>query len=105
MSSLLSRGRSTPAIRATLRASFCSGPILEARISCSEPILEARSLAPGLSLARSTLPLLVTGVRADDEDAPAPADHAALVADPLHRRTDLHRRLPYLYRYTTRPRV
>src|SRR6266516_2030722 len=85
MSSRLSRGRSTPAIRATV-------PSL---LTCSGPLREARSRGPTLE-ASSTLSLLVSWVRADDEDAPTPTDHAALVADPLHRRTDFHRRLPLL---------
>src|SRR5438093_13388027 len=60
MSSRLSRGRSTPAMRA---------------------------------MVLLALPLLVTGVRADDEDLPAPADHPALVAHLLHRRMNLHHTL------------
>src|SRR5215469_10419303 len=60
-------GRSTPAMRAML-------------------VLVPRSLAGPLAL-----PLLVTRVRrADHPDDPLPADHLALVANLLHRRTDLH---------------
>src|SRR5712691_11526795 len=70
MSSRLSRGRSTPAMRATCASLPLFGPTLE---------------------TRSALPLLVPRVRADDEDTTAPADHAALVADPLDRRAHLHR--------------
>src|SRR5438128_12369598 len=55
-----SRGRSTPAIRA-------------------------------MYVLSSALPLLVTGVRgADHADHALAADHLALHADLLHRRTDLH---------------
>src|SRR6478609_3487101 len=61
ISSRLSRGRSTPAIRAMFR--------------------ELPSLA---------LPLLVPRVGADHEDPPAAADDAAAVADPLHRWSHLH---------------
>src|SRR5262245_27375021 len=61
MSTRLSRGRSTPAIRAILR-----------------PL-------------PSALPLLVSWVlRADDHDPPMPANQLAPVADLLHRRSDLH---------------
>src|SRR5580765_1186230 len=60
-STRLSRGRSTPAIRAT---------------------------AP---LASLTLPLLVARVRADHHDPPVPADHLALLAHLLDRRSDPHR--------------
>src|SRR5678816_2512378 len=63
----LAGGRSTPAMRAML-------------------VLVPRSLA-----GPSALPLLVTRVRrADHPDDPLPADHLALVANLLHRRTDLH---------------
>src|SRR5438552_2564455 len=61
MSTRLSRGRSTPEIRATV---------------------------PPLAL-----PLLVTRVRADDQNLPAPADDPATVAHLLHRWTNLHPRL------------
>src|SRR6266550_225350 len=64
MSTRLSRGRSTPAIRATL----------------SPP----RTPLP--------LPLLVAGVRADHHDPPVTADRLALLAHLLDRRSDLHRR-------------
>jgi hypothetical protein len=37
-----------------------------------------------------TLPLLVTRVLADHEDTPMTADDLALLADPLHRGSDLH---------------
>src|SRR5436190_18332397 len=61
MSRRLSRGRSTPAIRAMF--------------------------SPLLALA---LTLLVARVRADHQDPPATTDHAAPVAHLLHRRPDLH---------------
>src|SRR6476620_12730102 len=61
ISSRLSRGRSTPAIRAMFG--------------------ELPSLA---------LPLLVPWVGADHEDPPTPADDPAAVADPLHRWSDFH---------------
>src|SRR5437016_13852221 len=60
ISSRLSRGRSTPAIRAMFRA----------------PLLP--------------LPLLVPRVGTDHEDPSAPADDPAAVADPLHGWPDLH---------------
>src|SRR5688572_1440309 len=67
MSRRLSRGRSTPAIRA----------------------IRSCSLVLGLALA-----LLVPWVRADHEDrAPAP-DDAAPVADPLDARSNLHLPIP-----------
>src|SRR4051812_47518873 len=85
MSTRLSRGRSTPAIRATS------------------------------TLLALALPLLVPRVvRADHEHAAAAPDDLAPVAHPLHRRPYLHLLSPsrsstgptgYLYRYTMRPRV
>src|SRR2546430_684412 len=45
------------------------------------------SLAPE---ARLPLALLVARVRTDDHDPAMPADHPALVADPLDARLDLH---------------
>src|SRR5215217_5365390 len=78
MSTRLSRGRSTPAIR-------------------------AMPFSPSLGLA---LPLLVPRVRADDPDDATPADDLALVAHRLDRRPNLHRGTsPYLYLYVMRPRV
>src|SRR5690242_7483269 len=87
MSTRLSRGRSTPAIRATSRS----------------------PLALALLVPRV--------VRADHEHATAAPDDLAPVAHLLHRRSYLHllqsfsfARCPsgspgYLYRYTMRPRV
>src|SRR5437773_170197 len=60
ISSRLSLGRSTPAIRAMSEA----------------PLLP--------------LPLLVPWVGTDHEDPPAPADHTAAIADLLDRWSDLH---------------
>src|SRR5437667_7410550 len=60
MSSRLSRGRSTPAIRAMSR------------------------------LLLLPLPLLVPRVGTDHADGAASTDHPAAVADPLHRWSDLH---------------
>src|SRR5262245_39483140 len=62
MSTRLSRGRSTPAILATLSL-----------------------LVPRLSLT-----LLVPRVGADHTDHATPADDLAPIAHPLHRRPDLH---------------
>ena len=45
----------------------------------------------------SALPLLVTGVLADDPHHAVAADQLALLAHLLDRRSDLHRAL-YLYR-------
>src|SRR5690606_17904114 len=41
----------------------------------------------------SALALLVTGIRAEDHDAPVPADHLALLAHGFDTRSDLHRLL------------
>src|SRR4029077_9552605 len=64
MSRRLSRGRSTPAMRAMV----------------AEPAF----------LLSLSLPLLVARVRADHEDRATPPDHPAAIAHPLDRRTDLH---------------
>src|SRR5271165_7187947 len=55
---------------------------------------EIRATCPTSSLtlagAASTLPLLVAGVLADDDDPPVPADHLALLTDRLDARSNLH---------------
>src|SRR5712691_6512161 len=96
-SSRFSRGMSTPAIRAISIAPFAAAQdtgAAAARSACSAarrpfgPVLASR-----YSRSSSPLPLLVARVTADDPHRAVPADHLALLAHLLDRRTDLHRSL------------
>src|SRR3712207_4836327 len=111
MSRRLSRGRSTPAIRAIgpspspyRFAARARSTLFALPLRCSRAFYPLRATASLLERVLP-LPLLVTRVRADHEDPTAATDHAAPVAHLLHAGPDLHARSRYLYRYTTRPRV
>src|SRR5579883_1425738 len=78
---------STPEMRAMLLLSSSCRP--RHLGSCGPWSLVLRRRQGG-----SALPLLVTGVLADHEDAPVAADHLALLAHRLHAGSYLHRLLP-----------
>ena len=74
-------------------------PVVQCRSLAGSTVRECLIYLVPLENLLSALTLLVARVDADHHDAAVTADHAAVFADPLHARADLHGYpfLVYLY--------